>query len=148
MHASLASFSLRCSMGSKTWDYPRQTSQEQASRTSYGHMGHSLCLSNRVTVYQDHLIPHCICTPAHSLHPPTLDKPVRIQIEGPLVSIQKLLPEVPWHIDVYNRIFPQPAGPELAKLAYLAIYGKDASLSVDNDMIVQDEYLGWVHEKK
>ncbi|KAI6080809.1 hypothetical protein F4821DRAFT_273574 [Hypoxylon rubiginosum] len=92
-------------------------------------------------------IPHCIRTPAHSLHPPPLDKPVRIQIEGPLVSIQKLLPEVLWHVDVCNPIFPQPAGPELARLAYRAIYGQDASLFIEDDMIVRDEYLGWVHEK-
>ncbi|KAI6088039.1 hypothetical protein F4821DRAFT_99133 [Hypoxylon rubiginosum] len=92
-------------------------------------------------------IPHCIHTPAHSLHPAPLDKPLRIQIEGPLVSIQKLLPEIPWHVDVCNPIFPQPAGPELARLACLAIYGHDASLSVKTDMIVRDEYLGWVHEK-
>ncbi|KAI0882305.1 uncharacterized protein GGS22DRAFT_50116 [Annulohypoxylon maeteangense] len=92
-------------------------------------------------------IPHCICTLAYSLHPPQLEKPVRVQIEGPLVSTQKLLPEVPWHVDVRNPIFPQPAGLDLARLAYRAIYGHDADISVENDMIVRDEYLGWVHEK-
>lgn len=72
---------------------------------------------------------------------------MRIQIEGPLVSIQKLLPEVPWHIDVSDPIFPQPAGPGLAKLAYRAIYGQDAR-PIEDDLIVRDEYLGWVDQKK
>ncbi|KAK3933461.1 hypothetical protein QBC46DRAFT_368733 [Diplogelasinospora grovesii] len=88
-------------------------------------------------------IPYCIHTPAHPFHLPPLDKPVRIQIEGPLVSIQRLLPEVPWHVDVCEPIFPQPAGPELAKLACRAIYGQDVRPHVENDLIVRDEYLGW-----
>ncbi|KAI1763128.1 hypothetical protein GGR53DRAFT_498665 [Hypoxylon sp. FL1150] len=92
-------------------------------------------------------IPDCFRTPVHPLHPPPLDRPLRVQIEGPLVSIQKLLPEVPWHIDVCNPIPLQPAAPELARLAYRAIYGQDVRLSVENDMTVRDEYLGWVHHK-
>ena len=93
-------------------------------------------------------IPSCIRTPAHPFHPPPLEKPIRIQIEGPLVSVQRLLPEVPWHIDVCNPIFPQPAGLELAKLAYRTLYGRDAHLHDENDLTVRDEYLGWVHQKK
>ncbi|EFY84725.1 extracellular lipase, putative [Metarhizium acridum CQMa 102] len=99
------------------------------------------------TVTDHALIPKCIQSPAHCFHPPPLDRPVRIQIEGPLVSIQKLLPEVPWHVDVHEKKFQQ-AGAELAELTYRTIYGHDVRPFVENDMIVRDEYLGWVHQKK
>ena len=69
---------------------------------------------------------------------------MRIQIEGPLVSIQKLLLEVLWHTDVVSLVFPQPAGPELARLAYQKIYGREVRLDVAGDRVVRDEYLGWV----
>lgn len=72
---------------------------------------------------------------------------MRIQIEGPLVSFQKLLPEVPWHIDVCKPIFPQPAAPKIAALTYRAIYGSDVLSDIDH-LVVRDEYLGWVHHKK
>jgi hypothetical protein len=67
-------------------------------------------------------IPPCISTSAHPLHPPAPEQPLRIQIEGLLVSIKKLLPEVLWHTGVASLVFPQPAGPELARLAYQKIY--------------------------
>lgn len=92
-------------------------------------------------------IPKCIQSPAHDFHPPPLDRPVRIQIEGPLVSIQKLLPEVPWHVDVCEKKF-QRAGAKLAELTYRTLYGHDVRPFVDNDMIMRDEYLGWVDQKK
>ncbi|KAL7915143.1 hypothetical protein GGI35DRAFT_488942 [Trichoderma velutinum] len=91
-------------------------------------------------------IPTCIRSPTHALHPPPPDKPLRIQIEGPLVSIQKLLPNEPWHLSESPPPFPQPAGPSLAKLAYRAIYGFDARPGIDNDIVVRDEYLGWIRE--
>ncbi|OTB16994.1 hypothetical protein K445DRAFT_316515 [Daldinia sp. EC12] len=40
--------------------------------------------------------------------------------------------------------FPQPAGPALARLTYQQIYGRDVRTDVDGDMVVRDEYLGWV----
>jgi hypothetical protein len=88
-------------------------------------------------------IPPCIATPAHPLHSPPPEQPLRIQIEGPLVSIQKLLPDIPWRTEVAP-VFPQPAGPELAKLAYRKIYGREIRPEVVGDMVVRDEYLGWV----
>ncbi|KAI0829172.1 hypothetical protein F5Y06DRAFT_220966 [Hypoxylon sp. FL0890] len=93
-------------------------------------------------------IPPCISTPTHRFHPPPLDQPLRIQIEGPLVSIQKLLPGITWHTDIMAPIFPQPAGPELARLAYQKIYGHDVRPDVPGDMVVRDEYLGWVKEER
>ncbi|EXU98841.1 hypothetical protein X797_008078 [Metarhizium robertsii] len=87
-------------------------------------------------------IPKCIQSPAHCFHPPPLDRPVRIHIEGPLVSIQKLLPEVSWHVDVHEKKFQQ-AGAKLAELTYRTIYGHDVRLHVENDLIMRDEYLGW-----
>jgi hypothetical protein len=89
-------------------------------------------------------IPPCINIPAHPLHPPPLEKPLRIQIDGPVVDIQKLLPEVSWHTNPLSLVFPQPAGPEIARLAYQKIYGRDVRPAVANDMVVRDEYLGWV----
>ncbi|GAB1312194.1 SnoaL-like domain-containing protein [Madurella fahalii] len=68
-------------------------------------------------------IPPCISNPAHPLHPPPPEKPLRIQIEGP------------------------PAGPEIAKLVYRTVYGRDARPELANDMVVRDEYLGWVTDK-
>ncbi|KAI1498404.1 hypothetical protein F5X99DRAFT_326696 [Biscogniauxia marginata] len=89
-------------------------------------------------------IPHCIQTPAHCLHPPVPKRPLRIQIEGPTVSIERLLPAVSWHTNVRHLEFPQPAGPALAKLAYEAIYEREPEA---DDVIVRDEYLGWVVEE-
>lgn len=89
-------------------------------------------------------IPPCTSTPAHHLHPPLLEKPLRIQIEGPVVAIQKLLPEILWYTDPLSLVFPQPAGPEIAKLAYQKVYGRDIRPELANDIIVRDEYLGWV----
>jgi hypothetical protein len=75
-----------------------------------------------------------------------VEKPLRIQIEGPLVSIQKLLPEMTWPLDVMRPVFPLPAGPELARLAYRTIYGRKVRPEDAGDMVVRDEYLGWVVE--
>ena len=41
-------------------------------------------------------------------------------------------------------MFPQPAGPALARLAYQKIYGSDVREGVADDMVVRDEYLGWI----
>ncbi|KEY68341.1 hypothetical protein S7711_10424 [Stachybotrys chartarum IBT 7711] len=92
-------------------------------------------------------IPPCLRTPADHHHPPPLDKALRIQIEGPLVSIQKLPPDVPWHVDVFKPIFPQPSGPKLAKLTYWAIYGHHILPDAESHLVVRDEYLGWIHHK-
>ncbi|EGX89987.1 hypothetical protein CCM_08241 [Cordyceps militaris CM01] len=64
-------------------------------------------------------IPPCVLTPAHPHHLPPIQKPLRINIEG-----------------------PTPAGPELADLTYRTLYGKAPVL--DTDLVVRDEYLGWI----
>ncbi|QPH15934.1 hypothetical protein C2857_000470 [Epichloe festucae Fl1] len=92
-------------------------------------------------------IPPCLRTPTHHHHPPPVDKSLRIQIEGPLVSVQKLLPNVSWHVDVCKPIFPQPAGPKLAELTYRAIYGHNALPDIGSRLVVRDEYLSWIHHK-
>ncbi|KAL4916010.1 hypothetical protein BDW62DRAFT_212304 [Aspergillus aurantiobrunneus] len=87
----------------------------------------------------------CICTPAGTYRPPAPDLPLRIQIEGPLIAIQRLLPNRPWNATYSNdRPFPQPAGPELARLTYQTIYGRDIDPEVSGDLVVRDEYLGWI----
>ncbi|KGO48616.1 hypothetical protein PEX1_103540 [Penicillium expansum] len=58
-------------------------------------------------------IPLCIHTPAGRYHLPRSDQPLRIQIEGPLIAIQRLLPDIPWRLDLPGRTLPQLAGPEL-----------------------------------
>ncbi|GIK05190.1 hypothetical protein Aspvir_009293 [Aspergillus viridinutans] len=93
-------------------------------------------------------IPRCIHTPASQCHLPPPDKPLRIQIEGPLIAIQRLLPHIPWRLDPLDRTFPQPAGPELARLTYQKVYGRDISPEVPGDLVVRDEYLGWMPEKR
>ncbi|UNI23619.1 hypothetical protein JDV02_009428 [Purpureocillium takamizusanense] len=94
----------------------------------------------------DLYIPSCIREPAHPFHPPPLGKPLRIQIEGPLVSVKKLLPDTPWHVRYIPTSFPQPAGPLLARLTYEKIYGHPVRRDVEGDLVVRDEYLGWVRE--
>ncbi|KID81773.1 hypothetical protein MGU_10908 [Metarhizium guizhouense ARSEF 977] len=91
-------------------------------------------------------IPTCIRTPTHRFHPPQFASPLRIQIEGPLTSVQKLFPGVPWNLE--DPDFPQSVGPMLARLAYQVIYGRQDRADVANDLIVRDEYLGWVREER
>lgn len=93
-------------------------------------------------------IPLCIHTPAGRYHLPRSDQPLRIQIEGPLIAIQRLLPDIPWRLDLPGRTLPQLAGPELARLTYLTIYGRNLRSEVPGDLVVQDEYLGWMPEKR
>lgn len=93
-------------------------------------------------------IPPCIHDPAHPSHAPPVDRPLRVQIEGPLVSVQKLVPGFSWDLKVGTEEFPQPGGEALAKLAYQVLYGIDARQEVAGDMTIRDEYLGWVMEGK
>jgi hypothetical protein len=89
----------------------------------------------------------CIHTPAGQYHLPQPDQPLRIQIEGPLIAIQRLLPHTPWCLGLLDRKFPQPAGPELARLTYQEIYGRAVCPEDPGDLVVRDEYLGWMPEK-
>ncbi|KAF2786079.1 hypothetical protein K505DRAFT_354678 [Melanomma pulvis-pyrius CBS 109.77] len=69
-------------------------------------------------------IPPCVDSPPHQNHPPSLERPLRIHIQGPLPS-------------------PQPAALQLAELAFGAIYG----LPTNGDRLtVRDEYNAWVRE--
>lgn len=61
-----------------------------------------------------------------------------------MVAIERLLPGISWQTDVRSLRFPQRAGPELARLAYRKIYGRDARPELEHDIVVRDEYLGWV----
>jgi len=90
-------------------------------------------------------IPPCIHNPRHYLHPPPPDKPLRIQIQGPLESIKKLLPNISW--DKITR-FPQPGGSELASLTHQAVYGEEGLKQMDGMPAVRDEYLAWAMEGK
>lgn len=88
----------------------------------------------------------CICSPAHPHHPPPPDKPLRIHIQGPLESIQKLLPNTTWLTKDLLYQFPQPAGPQLAKVTSQALYKQEEAY--DYDSVVRDEYLAWVMEDR
>lgn len=92
-------------------------------------------------------IPLCIHNPPGQYHFPPPYQPLRIQIEGPLIAIQRLLPHATWHLGLLNQPFPQPAGPELARLTCQKIYGRDVCEDVPGDLVVRDEYLGWMSEK-
>ncbi|OAQ98761.1 hypothetical protein LLEC1_05796 [Akanthomyces lecanii] len=87
-------------------------------------------------------IPSCILTPNDINHLPPIRKPLRINIEGPTVSIEKLLPGVSWQTQDCPTKFPQPAGPPLADLTYRAVYGQ--APASDADLVLRDEYLGWI----
>ncbi|KAK1978891.1 hypothetical protein LZ30DRAFT_598084 [Colletotrichum cereale] len=97
-------------------------------------------------------IPPCIAKPACDLHPPPFGRPLRIQIEGPLVSIEKLFPAIQWKIPLGNTTeYFQPAGPKLAALTYKHLYGEEPADCADTsgDLVVRDEYLGWIrHERR
>ncbi|KAK8048273.1 hypothetical protein PG994_010003 [Apiospora phragmitis] len=90
-------------------------------------------------------IPDCIQIPAHRLHLPEPSQPLRIQIEGPTLAIERLLPTISWQTDPTHLHFPQPAGPALARLAFKAIYKMEPKAG--DDMVVRDEYLGWIVEQ-
>lgn len=92
--------------------------------------------------YQLSILPCCLDTP-HPTHPPAVSRPLRIQIEGPKVSIDKLFPGISWQTSAAIPTSPQPAGPKLAALAYQAVYGV-APRPGTNNLAVRDEYLGWI----
>ncbi len=85
----------------------------------------------------------CIYNPPHRLHPPLPEKPLRIQIQGPLESIKKLLPNVSWHTIVS---FPQPGALKLARLTYQKLYKQEGLEGDDVTLVVRDEYLAWEME--
>ncbi|KIV98281.1 uncharacterized protein PV09_09871 [Verruconis gallopava] len=85
-------------------------------------------------------IPSCVNRPPHRLHPPPPDQPLRIRIQGPLETIQKLLPNVSWHP---IGSFPQLGGVKLASLTFQKLYGGDGGRVAP---VVRDEYLAWVLE--
>lgn len=89
-------------------------------------------------------VPACIRSPQGPYRFPSPEKPLRIQIEGPLIAIKRLLPHIDWKLDQFDPPFPRPGGPELAKLAFQKIYGRDVCPGIPNDLVVRDEYLGWV----
>ena len=87
----------------------------------------------------------CIHNPPHRLHPPPPNKPLRIQIQGPLESVQKLLPNVFWHP---IGPFPQLGGIKLAKLTHQKLYGQEEIEGANETLKVRDEYLAWVMEAR
>lgn len=86
----------------------------------------------------------CIHHPPGDFHSPPYARPLRIQIEGPLTSMKRLLPDVPWRLRMGYSEFPQPAGPELARWTFQQLYGRDISQESPDELVVRDEYLGWV----
>lgn len=85
-------------------------------------------------------------SPRYSNHLPSDQKPLRIQIEGPLSSVKKLVPDAEWNINLFYQIFPQPAGTSFARCAFAKIYGRLPNDDTPNDLVVRDEYMGWVME--
>jgi hypothetical protein len=92
-------------------------------------------------------IPPCVTKPSHPFHPPPSEQSLRIHIEGPLLALQKLLPEVSWHLTNYSPEFPMPGGPKLAELAFQQIYHRKVRHDVAADMVIKDEYKGWVDKE-
>jgi hypothetical protein len=73
---------------------------------------------------------------------------LRISIDGPLSSVEKLLPDVPWKVDVLCQQEFQPAALELARVAYRTLYGREPQLDVDGVLVVREESLGWVNPQR
>jgi hypothetical protein len=100
-------------------------------------------------------IPPCIHDPPHCHHPPHPDKPLRIDIQGPLECIHKLLPGTTWHTSNFRYTFPQVAGPKLASLTLQKLYEQETYARIyggegegQEDVVVRDEYLAWVTDGK
>ncbi|KAF2457061.1 hypothetical protein BDY21DRAFT_33193 [Lineolata rhizophorae] len=91
-------------------------------------------------------IPPCVDEPPHPNHPPSPERPLRIHIQGPLVSIQKLLPGVQFCYDDWEKPFPQAAGLQLAELAFRTIYGRPADAEMGENLTVCDEDSAWIRE--
>ncbi|KAI1377295.1 hypothetical protein F4677DRAFT_444521 [Hypoxylon crocopeplum] len=89
-------------------------------------------------------IPPCICNPAHPHHLPPPDKPLRIQIEGSLVPVERLFPGIEWRLKNIQPEFPQPAASKLAELTYQMLYGREACPDVAGDLVLRNEHLGWI----
>ncbi|KAF2174852.1 hypothetical protein K469DRAFT_612999 [Zopfia rhizophila CBS 207.26] len=70
-------------------------------------------------------------------HSPPPNKPLRVHIQGPLESIQKLLPDASW---CPIGPFPQRGGLKLASLTHQKLY------RVNYAPKVRDEYLAYVIE--
>ena len=93
-------------------------------------------------------IPPCHQTPHHRLHLPSSDQPLRIQVEGPLIALQKLLPRVSWYTANHSPPFPLPGGPELAKLAFKTMYRREVQPDVPGDTVVRNESTCWLREAR
>lgn len=88
-------------------------------------------------------IPTCIRDPPGPYHFPPPDRPLRIQIDGPLVAIKRLLPHIDWQTDLLDLPILREGGVELANLAFRKIYRRDVYPENPNDLVVRDEYTGF-----
>lgn len=109
-------------------------------------------LSGRISVYVHQTaamayklhIPDCILEPHHPFHFPSSNKSLRIRIQGPLISVQRLIPEAQWNHDFSNRPIPQLPALEFARITYRTIYGCDPRPEVPGDLVIRHEYCGWI----
>jgi hypothetical protein len=88
-------------------------------------------------------IPPCIHNLRHKNHPPPPRQPLRVEVQGSLETIQKLLPDVAWHP---LKSFPQPGGRALASLIHQSLHGGDGLCSSKSELSVRHEYLAWAME--
>ncbi|KAI9782833.1 MAG: hypothetical protein M1839_004584 [Geoglossum umbratile] len=82
-------------------------------------------------------IPPCGETPAHSHHPPSLDKPLRIAVGAPVPIARKLFPDAEITHDYDEPFSAQEVGDRLAKLAFFRLYGRDPDPSQVGDYVVR-----------
>jgi len=91
-------------------------------------------------------IPPCVDTPPHPNHFPSPDRALRICIQGPLVSIQKLIPGVEFRYEDWGKPFPQLAASKLAELAFRAIYNRPTDPEKGEKLPIRDEYNAWIRD--
>lgn len=89
-------------------------------------------------------IPDCILEPHHPFHFPTPNKPLRIRIQGPLISIQRLIPKAQWQWFLNWTEPPQVPAPDFAGFTHRTIYGCDPQPGVPDDLVIRHEYCGWI----
>lgn len=78
-----------------------------------------------------------------SVRLPPPSKPLRIHILSPLSAIEKLIPNVPWHINIRDQREIQPAATSVAWLVSNALYGPIGDAERSDWVVVRAELLGW-----
>jgi hypothetical protein len=87
-------------------------------------------------------IPPCISIPAHPLHFPSLDRPLRVQIAGPLASLMALLPDLKTTVDkgINSSFLPKALGLQFARMVYRKLYQREVQPEIVGDLELRNQF--------